>query len=398
MITVFKHYPLPVKLLLTASFTLTLGRAITLPFLVIYLAATFGLNIGAIGSLIGGALICGSVLSVYGGYLSDHLSSYRLVLAYTGLFISGFAGMCVTEHLGVFFGFLVTFNFAYSAMDVVVKAALGRLLTSGEQGRAFSIRYTLINIAYALGPFLGAWLSKAYLKLPFMVSASLGLALLVAYALYGERRREDSARFQPPIGFLAVGRVLLNDRRLVFFTLGGLLSAVVFGQFTAYLSQYLVVTSSAEAAYPIISTLVAVNAVVVVALQYVIGRRVAADKLEAWLMAGLGLFLAGVLGFAFSSTPLHWALSMAVFTLGEIIVFPAEYMFIDRIAPDHLRGMYYGAQNLSSLGAALGPILCGWLLAVAPAPWIFVMLCAFIVVGGMLYRVGAKLAAPSAAG
>ena len=33
-------------------------------------------------------------------------------------------------------------------------------------------------------------------------------------------------------------------------------------------------------------------------------------------------------------------LAMAVFTVGEIIVFPAEYMFIDRIAPDHLRGWW----------------------------------------------------------
>lgn len=51
---------------------------------------------------------------------------------------------------------------------------------------------------------------------------------------------------------------------------------------------------------------------------------------------------------------------MLVFTTGEIIVIPAEYMFIDLIAPEHLRGVYYGAQNLSNLGAALGPVMVGF--------------------------------------
>ncbi|MFP3701199.1 hypothetical protein SB758_37590, partial [Burkholderia sp. SIMBA_013] len=50
---------------------------------------------------------------------------------------------------------------------------------------------------------------------------------------------------QKPLPFLAVGRVLLRDRRVVCFTLGGVLSAVVFGQFTAWLSQYLVTTTTA---------------------------------------------------------------------------------------------------------------------------------------------------------
>jgi predicted MFS family arabinose efflux permease len=79
--------------------------------------------------------------------------------------------------------------------------------------------------------------------------------------------------------------------------------------------------------------------------------------------------------------------------VGEIIVFPAEYMFIDRIAPDHLRGMYYGAQNLSNLGAALGPVLCGLVLASLPAHYMFFMLGAFIVAGGVFYFIGSSLKA-----
>jgi len=393
MFTFLTRYPLAVNLLLASSFVLTLARAISLPFLVVYLSSSFGLGIAAIGAVIGGALVGGSLLSLYGGYLTDRCSNYPLILCYATLFVAGFCGMCLTGDIRLFFICLATFNFAYAVMDVVVKASFGRLLSPGEQGRVFSVRYTLINMGYAIGPFFGAWLAQAHLKLPFIVSAVLGLAFLCVYARWGERHGKP-ATAAGSASFLAVGRVLLTDRRLVCFTLGGLLSAVVFGQFTAWLSEYLVSTQSAEAAYPVISTLVAVNAVVVICLQYAIARHITPERLQAWLMTGLSLFLVGVAGFALAASLWHWALAMAVFTLGEIIVFPAEYMFIDRIAPHHLRGMYYGAQNLANLGAALGPVLCGWVLGAAPASWMFLMLGSFIVAGGVAYRTGARLMPP----
>jgi MFS family permease len=102
------------------------------------------------------------------------------------------------------------------------------------------------------------------------------------------------------------------------------------------------------------------------------------------------MFMIGLAGFALSTSILLWVISIAIFTVGEIIVFPAEYMFIDKIAPDNLRGMYYGAQNLSNLGAALGPVLCGVVLATQPPHYIFYMLALFIVAGGLLYFLGAS--------
>jgi MFS family permease len=235
--------------------------------------------------------------------------------------------------------------------------------------------------------------AKLDISLPFILSALLGAGFFLLYWRWGDRTLATIDVTQKPVPFLAVGRVLLRDHRLVCFTLGGVLSAVVFGQFTAYLSQYLVTTSSAEYTYTVISAVLTTNAVLVIALQYVIGRRISHRYLSQWLIAGLGMFMLGLIGFALSTSVLWWVLAMAVFTVGEIIVFPAEYMFIDRIAPDHLRGMYYGAQNLSNLGAALGPVLCGLVLASLPAHYMFYMLGAFIVAGGVFYFIGSSLKA-----
>ncbi|MBN3862182.1 MFS transporter [Pseudomonas frederiksbergensis] len=390
MLTTLKNYPTTVNLLLSASLILTLARAITLPYLVIYLSDRFSLSVADIGLVIGSTLIIGSLLSLYGGFLVDKMSSYRLILVFSGLFTLGFLGTFLVRELWLFYSCLVLINLAYAVIDIAIKSGFGSLLPVTGRSEVFSIKYTLTNIGYAVGPFLGAGMAKLDISLPFLLSAGLGAGFFFIYFVWGERelKATDEARKTAP--FLAVGKLLLQDYRLVCFTLGGLLSAVVFGQFTAYLSQYLVITTTPESTYQIISTVVATNALMVISLQYSIGRKISHGHLRLWLAAGLSMFMMGLAGFALSTSVLHWVISMAIFTVGEIIVFPAEYMFIDKIAPDNLRGMYYGAQNLSSLGAALGPVLCGVVLATQPPHYIFYMLALFIVAGGLFYFLGAS--------
>ncbi|WP_339484134.1 MFS transporter [Pseudomonas sivasensis] len=391
MLATIRNYPRTVNLLLSATLLLTLAKAITFPYLVIYLTHHFTLDITQVGLVIGSSLIVGSLLSVYGGFLVDRINSYRLLLWMSVLFVLGFIGTLVAQNIWTFYSCLILINLAYAVIDIAVKAGFASLLPEDARSEVFSIKYTLTNIGYAVGPFFGAMVAKMDISLPFMLSALLGAGFFLLYWRWGDRTLTTVDVAQKPVSFLAVGRVLLQDRRLVCFTMGGVLSAVVFGQFTAYLSQYLVITTTAQHTYTVISAVLTTNAVMVIALQYVIGRRISHRYLSQWLIFGLSMFMLGLIGFALSTSVLWWVLAMAVFTVGEIIVFPAEYMFIDRIAPDHLRGMYYGAQNLSNLGAALGPVLCGLVLANLPAHTMFYMLGMFIVAGGVFYFIGSSL-------
>lgn len=393
MLARIRHYPRTVNLLLSATLILTLARAITFPYLVIYLSSHFSLSITQVGLVMGSSLVVGSLLSVYGGFLVDRINSYRLLLGLSALYVLGFIGTVVAQDIWTFYSCLILINLAYAVVDIAVKAGFASLLPEEARSEVFSIKYTLTNIGYAVGPFFGAMLAKLDISLPFMFSTLLGAVFFLLYWRWGDRTLVTVDATQKPVSFLAVGRVLLRDYRLVCFTVGGLLSAVVFGQFVAYLSQYLVTTTTAEYTYTIISAVLTTNAVLVIALQYVIGRRISHRHLSRWLIFGLSMFMLGLIGFALSTSVLSWVLAMAVFTVGEIVVFPAEYMFIDRIAPDHLRGMYYGAQNLCNLGGALGPVLCGLVLASLPAHYMFYMLGMFIVAGGVFYFIGSSLKA-----
>ncbi|WP_191832871.1 MFS transporter [Pseudomonas fluorescens] len=390
MLEAVRRYNPQVRLLLTTTFVLTLARAITLPYLVVYLAENFALDVSGIGLMIGGALIVASLLSLYGGYLIDTLRSYTVIIVSTLVFAIAFVTAIVSRELSLFFTSLVVINLALAVVDIAAKAGFCALLPLEERSEVFSIKYTLSNVAYAVGPFVGVALIMLDNHLPFLVSAALGLAMCLCYRRWGERSARAQLDGSPQAGFLSVGGQLLKDRRLVCFTLGGALSAVVFGQFTAYLSQYLVVTTNANEAARYISYLVATNAITVIALQYVIGRRINSRQLMPWLLAGMALFLAGLLGFSLAQSLLAWCLAMLVFTLGEIIVIPAEYMFIDSIAPEHLRGVYYGAQNLSNLGAALGPVICGFALAHLVPVATFYLLIGSVLLAALFYYLGAR--------
>lgn len=278
MLKAFKAYSSSVQMLLWVTFILTLARAITLPYLVVYLADRFALSISDIGLVVGSALFVGSLLSLYGGYLIDKLRSYSMISSSTLIFAAAFVGAVASRSLLLFIAFLVLINLTLAVVDIAAKAGFCALLPENQRSEVFSIKYTLSNVAYAVGPFMGAGLFKLDTHWPFIVSAALGLAM----------------------------------------------------------------------------------------------------------------FLVGLLGFSLAQSLLVWCLAMLVFTLGEIIVIPAEYMFIDAIAPEHLRGMYYGAQNLSNLGAALGPVICGFALAALAPQVMFYLLIICVVAATLFYYLGAS--------
>ncbi|MDH0647573.1 MFS transporter [Pseudomonas sp. GD03858] len=391
MLTALKGYPKAVRLLLFTTFTLTMARAITLPYLVVYLSAHMGLSIGQTGLLVGGAMFLASLLGLYGGHLVDTLRSHTLIVASTLVFALAFVGIVASTSAMLFFCFLVVANLAQTVVDIAAKAGFCALLPEDKRGEVFAIKYTFNNIAWAAGPMLGVLLIGADDHLPFLVSALIGVGLSLTYYRLGQRDLMSRAEGEPAAGFAQVALGMVRDRRLVCFTLGGVLSAVVFGQFTAYLSQYLVVAIQDPAQVArLVGYLVTTNAVTVIVLQYVIGRRITRQHLMGWLMAGMAMFIAGLLGFSVAASAPAWCLAMLVFTLGEIIVIPAEFMFIDLIAPEHLRGIYYGAQNLSNLGAGLGPMLVGLALGHLMPAAVFYLLIGSVILAGCFYYLGTR--------
>lgn len=391
-----KGFPSRVTNLLIASLVLTIGRAVTLPFITIYLAEHFHLSPDKVGLVLGASLTLGIIVSLYGGYLVDKFNKKRLILLAIMIFSATFFALPWVEHPAWIILILALLNCAYSVYAIAIKACFADWLPVNERIKAFSANYTLVNVGWAVGPALGFLVVNIGPQVPFIISGAL--ALLVGITLKFRINSADMSLSSPPLtepapDFRQTFRILRHDKRLIYFTLGGMFSAIVFGQFSGYLSQYLITVADAQFAYQVIGAVMTVNAVIVITLQYLLSHRMNQQNLMRWLMLGTLFFIIGLFGFmvAQDSIPL-WMLAMAIFSLGEIIVIPVEYLFIDFIAPANLKGSYYGAQNLGQLGGAINPVLCGFLLAYTAPQMMFYMLIIAAILGLAFFYRGYLLA------
>lgn len=109
------------------------------------------------------------------------------------------------------------------------------------------------------------------------------------------------------------------------------------------------------------------------------------------MTAGTLCFVIGLVGFIFSGNSLLlWGMSAAVFTVGEIIYAPGEYMLIDHIAPPGMKASYFSAQSLGWLGAAINPLVSGVVLTSLPPSSLFVILALVIIAAWVLMLTGIR--------
>ncbi|GAB3260446.1 MFS transporter [Chitinimonas naiadis] len=385
-----RQFPLSIRALLLASLGLTAGRAITLPVIAVYLSRVLALEPSAVGYILGASLTLGTLSSLYGGYVVDRADRRLLLVGGT---LACALSYFVFPGVGSAWAALLLLTVSYataSLLDITVKAYIAQLVTAEVRVKVFSVRYTLNNIGFAVGPLLGAYLAIHSERVLFHVSGAVAiLSLLPLFVVWGQladkRARDDLA---PVRSFADTLHALRNDDRLVKFTLAGMLAAVVYARFSAYLSQYLAVVVSAEVAYRTVAYVITVNAVVVIAFQYLIGSRITVDNLHRWIAAGLLLFALGLFGFLSATALPIWLVAMVVFSIGEVIVIPAGYLFIDAIAPEDMKGSYFGVQSLGNLGGAASPVLCGLMLSGGHPAAMFWVLIAITALALWLFHIG----------
>ncbi|MEV7276803.1 MFS transporter [Streptomyces sp. NPDC093111] len=403
-----RELPTAVRIMLLCAMARSVSFFGILAYLPIYLNDSLGMDGASVGYVLGVCLLIGTMVSVYGGYLADRFVKVDFMIVLDVLLTGLYGVLPFLDSPVMVIGLLLVANTASSSMSVTANALLADLLPSENRAKVFSLRYSLQNIGAAIGPFLGVFTVKVGTGGPFWLAAGVIFAALLPLVIFrrlftggpakaGAVAGAESAEAgsdDESMNFREVLRVMRADRRLGLFTLGGILSIVVYGPLLTYMSQYLVLVESRDTAYRLVAYISAANAVVVISTQYVIGSRLKEKTLLRWLTWGTGAFVLGLVGMALSTEVWIIVAAIVVFTIGEVIVVPAEYMFIDNIAPANLRGSYFGAQNLVHIGVAIGPIICGFLLVHASPAAMFAALIALVVLGWWFYVLGCRASAP----
>jgi MFS family permease len=368
--------------LLASSLLLTIGRGATLPFMTIYLTRRYAMSVEAIGYAMTIALTIGVVFSLGFGIMADKFDKKRYMLVSILVFILGFIAIPAVNNVALVVIFFAMINCAYSVFATVLKAWFADVLSPSEKARIFSLNYSFLNIGWTIGPPIGTLLVMYSLNLPFWLAAFCAAFPLVFIGRFVQRVTASSANGEPVTWSPSV---LLRDKALFWFTLSGFLASFVGGSFASCISQYVLAVADSNVAEHVVAVVLPVNAALVVTLQYSIGRRLTAKNLRPLMTVGTVFFVAGLMGFMFSGVNLVvWGISAAVFTIGEIIYAPGEYMLIDNIAPPGMKTSYFSAQALGWLGAAANPLATGLILTHLPHWSLFVILMAAIVLAWLM--------------
>lgn len=329
-------------------------------FLALYLVRERGFAPDAAGRVVAlfgaGVLVAGPL----GGTLADAIGRRATMLLsfVLGALSVGTIGFLRDPTLLAVFTFLAaaTSELYRPAMS----AAIADVVPFEHRARAWGLAYWVINLGWTFGLVLGGALAARSFTALFLVDAATTLAFAAVVAARVPETRPAGTHAHSPLAGLA--RVFV-DRTFVVFLVLNLAALVVFVQFQLAVP----IDMNAHGVGPgTFAALLSVNGLGVVLLQPFVGpllaRRDGARLLAvSALLIGAGF---GVNALADFLPPLPVYLAgVALWTVGEVVGFPAAAAIVADLAPAELRGRYQGAFSMSwGVAFTIAPVLGGELL------------------------------------
>ena len=159
---------------------------------------------------------------------------------------------------------------------------------------------------------------------------------------------------EKPVTMLNALRILRKDVVFLVALVGIILSNCGFSHLTTTVSQYFANAHIFQDGVKLFSYMLALNAIVVVVIQYPVIQMCKKYTPLASIMVGT-LFVSGDYLIWNSRIYARCCYLHNYFTIGEVLMFSMTDVFIDDIAVAHLKGTYFGAMGFSGIGAVIGP-------------------------------------------
>ena len=329
--------------------------AFVLPFLAFYLTDQLDLTPAFVGLVLGTFGFGSIVATLLGGVLSDRLGRRPVLLisqlttaatlVVLGLTTTPVAVLVLCGVLGL------TSNTARPAFS----AMMTDIVRPENRVRAFSLNYWAINLGFAIAPVLGGLLAQSgYLSL-FLVDAATTLVFgVLVFLRVPETHPTLGAPRSTTAGSMAD---VLRDRVFLSFVLLTFGFAVVFMQHLSTLPVQMGDDGLSPSQY---GTIIALNGALIVIVTVPLTRwlqRYPRSRVLAVSSAFLGLGFGATM---WASTPVEFATTVVVWTIGEVIGAAVAPAIVADLSPPALRGRYQGVFGFSFAAAALvAPLLGG---------------------------------------
>jgi len=354
-------------------------------FMALYLTLDRGYSAsyaGLVASLHG---LGGVVSSLAGGVMADRLGRRpTLLVAQVSTAASVALLGFMHDPLAIAaVAFLV--GMASNASRPAVQAMMADIVRPEDRVRAFSLNYWAINLGFAVSSMAAGFIAEFSYLAGFLIEAGMtAVCAVVVYLKLPESRPALDKGVEAATDDVRLTTVL-RDRRFMSVVGLSFLVAVIFQQGSIGLPVAMGEAGFTPADYGLA---IALNGVLIVALQIPVTRFIQ-DRdprrllVVSSLLAGYGFGLT-----AFAGSVGLFALTVCVWTLGEMINAPTQTGLVVRLSPVRGRGRYQGVYTLSwSVAALVAPLMSGFVIDRFGAEWLWGVCAVVGTVAGVGYAV-----------
>lgn len=397
-LTRFKQFPRLMWILLFGSFITRGSYFMVWPFLAVILYEKFALSATEVGLVLSCAAFIAVFTSFIGSALSDRIGRQKLMYLTGILYIISFSLLAEVDSVCGYAIVMTLCSIATSLWRPLTSATIGDIIDAPQTRElAMQSLYFIVNVGCAVGPMLGVWLGLTGQQSSFYITA-VAFAVLILLLYWGfahqAKQRVNCTIEQVPDELIpamgdpvaAVKRkpahvsrqqvvaILLQDKLLQCLILANILCMFIYAQMDSSLIQYLT-RANAPNLLQLISAMIFTNALVIVSTQFLLLRLMAGYSLIHRIQFGLVLLMASQVWLAYNPIDLFWGWigAIVIMSLAETILFPTMNVHIDRLAPKHLRGAYFGASSFYEVGFAIAPLGGGIILDHLGGYWLFII-------------------------
>ncbi|MEU4268839.1 MFS transporter [Streptomyces sp. NPDC026092] len=337
--------------------------AFVLTFLSLYLTQELGHSAWFAGLVVALHGLGGVAGSPLGGTLTDKWGRRPTMVTMHLVTATCAAALAlVTTAWGVA-AVVLLMGISMQAVRPSIQATITDMVPEHDRRRAFALNYWALNLGFAVAAFGGgAAIFLGYRTLFVIEAVAVTLCALIVFLRLPETRPE--ARRNPAGELVEKDRVsvldVLRDAPFRTLVLLNLLICLVFTAPWVGLPLSMAATGLEPSAY---GAVIAVNGVVIVAFQLLVNK--VTDKRSPAMLLTVSslLFAVGTGATALAGTPLVFAVTVVVWTIGEMVHVPTNAAATAKLAPEHARGRYQGVMGMSwALSGFLAPILAGWVV------------------------------------
>lgn len=373
--------PGTVKLLCVGSFINRAGSFAVL-FLTIYVSDQLGFEKTFAANCFGVFGVGSFLASLIGGFLADWVGRKPIMLL--GLFGGSAALVSLSFVQDRYLLLLNIFAFAL-LLDMYRPAAnamISDVISDEQRPLAFGLLYIAFNLGFGVAAPIGGWLAGYSMQYLFwgdaITTGAFGLMILLllpeTISLTGESetvsedesaKLENSAssipQIQRSVGWKAAWKQISSDTDFLLLITATLLTSFIFFQGFSTLPLTLKEMGYTEAG---IGWLLCINGFLIVALQLPITAYLSRFERLAVILAGEVLIGIGFGATALGSSAVWIGLTIAVWTLGEVLQAAFKQTLVVGFAPKEFRARYLGLFAMThALGLMIGAPLGGQILA-----------------------------------